>query len=237
LVCLRLPISNRSRHFCQLVPPTLVEPVARWLDSDIWETVLQPATGLTIPRGDEGETEISSPVTNLDNMSFQECVIRLPVNHYGLVLLKMEESCGPAFLGALETAIPYMSNIAPIMGEVWGGVECWGERADTGTRWRVLPQSGCKEGLELGRVWSELCAEAVEASEVFPVREGGVGCGSVTGETRGRIMEAREKTRAKLLIRALEEFRPQKARPVWSWRQRDKFTAWLPVFHPVQFSL
>jgi hypothetical protein len=98
-----------------------------------------------------------------------------------------------------------------------------------------LLQSGCREGLELRRVWSELCAEAVEAaewlgedvSEVFQVREEGVGCRSVTGETRGNV-EVREKTRAKLLIRALEQFRPQKARPVWSWRQRDKLsTAWL----------
>ena len=41
------------------------------------------------------------------------------------------------------------------------------------------------------------------------------------------LVEAREKTRGKLLIRALEQFRPKKARPVWSWRQRDKLsTAW-----------
>ena len=66
-----------------------------------------------------------------------------------------------------------------------------------------------------------MCAEAVEESEwlgeevteIFQLREKGVGCGSVTGETRGKIVEAREKTRAKLLIRALEQFRPQKARP------------------------
>jgi hypothetical protein len=148
----------------------------------------------------------------------------------------MEETCGPAFLGALETAIPYMSEIGPIMEAVWGGVECWGDRVDTGTRWRVVLQSGCREGREIRKVWTELCAEAVEVAawlgedvkEVFQVREEGVGCGSVTGETRGKIVEAREMTRSKLLIRALEEFRPQKARPVWSWRQRDKLsTAWL----------
>ena len=148
----------------------------------------------------------------------------------------MEETCGPAFLGALETAIPYMSDIAPLMEGVWGGAECWGDGADTGTRWRVLLQSGCREGLELRRVWSHLCAEAVEASdllgeevkEVFQVREEGVGCGSVTGETRGKVVEAREMTRAKLLKQALEQFRPQKAWPVWSSRQRDKLSiAWL----------
>ena len=51
---LRLSISNRFGYFCQLVPPSLVEPVARWLDSAIWERVLQPATGLTIPRAGGG---------------------------------------------------------------------------------------------------------------------------------------------------------------------------------------
>ena len=117
----------------------------------------------------------------------------------------------PCFLGAMETDIPFMSDIAPMMVGLWGGGECWGERADTGTRWRVLLQSGCREGLGLRRVWSELCAEAVEAAEclgeevleVFQVREDGVGCGSVTGETRGKLVEAREKTRSKLLIKAL----------------------------------
>ena len=77
----------------------------------------------------------------------------------------MEEICGPAFIGALETAIPYMNEIAPMMNTVWGDGECWGERADTGTRWRVLLQSRCREGLELRRGWSKLCVEAVEAAE------------------------------------------------------------------------
>ena len=53
---LRLSISNRVGYFCQLVPPSLVEPVARWLDSAIWERVLQPATGLTISKGRWGNS-------------------------------------------------------------------------------------------------------------------------------------------------------------------------------------
>ena len=95
---LRLSISNRFGYFCQLVPPSLVEPVAKWLDSAVWERVLQPATGLTIPRGHGGETVISCPVTSLDNLSFQEWVIRLPVKQYGWGIRKMEETCGPAFI-------------------------------------------------------------------------------------------------------------------------------------------
>jgi hypothetical protein len=70
-----------------------------------------------------------------------------------------------------------------------------------------LLQSGCNEELEMRRVLTQLCAEAVEVAEwlreevmeVFQVREEGVGCGSVTGETRCKLVEAREKTKAKLL--------------------------------------
>jgi hypothetical protein len=39
--------------------------------------------------------------------------------------------------------------------------------------------------------------------EVFQVSEEGVGCGSVSGETRGKLVQAIEQTRAKLLIKAL----------------------------------
>jgi hypothetical protein len=74
-----------------------------------------------------------------------------------------------------------------------------------------------------------------EGMEVFQVRGEGVGCGVVTGETRDELVETREMTRAKLLNKALEEFRPQKARSVWSWRQRYKLsTVWmlaLPLPH------
>ena len=124
-----MSISNIFGYFCQLVPPSLVEAVARWLDTAIWERVLGPATGLNIPRGEEGDSVISCPVTGLDNMSFQEWVIRLPVKQYGWGLRKMEETCGPAFLGALETAIPYMAgrgNICPQLEQIWGGIDCWG---------------------------------------------------------------------------------------------------------------
>ena len=66
---------------------------------------------------------------------------------------------------------------------------------------------------------SELLGREVE--EVFQV-------GSVTGGTRGKIVESREKTRALLLSKALDEYRPRKARPAYSWRQRDKLsTTWI----------
>ena len=54
------------------------------------------------------------------------------------------------------------------------------------------------------------------------------GEGSVSGETRGKLVSAREKTRAALLVKALAEHRPIKDRPAWAWKQRDKISsAWL----------
>ena len=45
----------------------------------------------------------------------------------------MAETCGPAYLGALETAIPYMATkdkLFPTRELEWVGEECWGEAVD-----------------------------------------------------------------------------------------------------------
>ena len=56
----------------------------------------------------------------------------------------------------------------------------------------------------------------------------GLGYGSVNGNTKGNIVEAREKLRAQLLNKALSLHQPRKARPVISWKQRDKISSsWL----------
>ena len=85
------------------------------------------------------------------------------------------------------------------MEGAWGGRECWGGVADSDTRWRVVLQSGCREGRELREVWSKLKREAVESAdwlgreveEVFIPSVEGVGDGSISGETRGKIVKAR----------------------------------------------
>ena len=82
---LRLSISHRFEYFCQLSHPTLVEPVAEWLDTAIW-SILETATGLTIPRGPAGGMVISCPVTGMDNLSYQEWLVRLQVKLYMAVL-------------------------------------------------------------------------------------------------------------------------------------------------------
>ena len=63
---------------------------------------------------------------------------------------------------------------------------------------------------------------------MFTIPLVGIGEGSVSGDTRGEMVSAREKTRALLLAKALSLHRPKKARPAWAWRQRDKISSsWL----------
>ena len=133
-----------------LVPPSLSEPVAAELDKELWKA-LEAATDFMVPRGEEeGGYCLRVPeVPAMDSCSYQECVVRLPVRLYGWGLSSRKDSCGPAYLGTLETAVPYMagmSNICPPLAQSWGGQECWGEAADPTDRWRVLLASGCREG-------------------------------------------------------------------------------------------
>ena len=55
----------------------------------------------------------------------QEWVMRLLVRLHGWGFRSRAKTCGPAYLGALETAIPYMAAIdkmCPVREEEWGGV-------------------------------------------------------------------------------------------------------------------
>ena len=60
---------------------------------------------------------------------------------------------------------------------------------------------------------------------MFTVSVVGLGEGSVTGVTRGKIVSSREKTCALLLAKALEDHRPKHDRAAWAWRQRDKISS------------
>ena len=212
--------------------------MAAWLDTAMWR-VLEVATGFKIPRGEEGDMVIRCPVDGLDKMTYQEWLVRLPVKLYGWGLRSLEETCGPSYLGALETAVPFMAardEVCPQLADVFGGRESWGEEAPVESRWRVMLQSGCLEGQEMRRVWTRLVGQASEAAvwvgreveEVFTGSLEGVGEGSVCGGTRGKIVGALERTKSLVLSRSLQLHRPQKARHVWAWRQKDKISsAWL----------
>ena len=89
---LRLSILPRFQYWCQHVEPSLCEPVAAWLDSQLW-TVLEAATGLNIPWGDrreEGDLVVEVPVTGLGGRSFQHWAIR----PHGWGFRSLQEICG-----------------------------------------------------------------------------------------------------------------------------------------------
>ena len=163
----------------------------------------------------------------------------MPARLYGWGFRSLADTCGPAWLGMLETALPFMAGrgqICPQLGDAWGGEECWGERAPKEERWRKVLDSGCAEGTELRRVWGRLFREAQLTAawlgeEVPPVLATpllGLGDGSVTGATRGKVITAVENLRAKALDKALQEVRPKSTRAAWAWKQRDKVSsAWL----------
>ena len=118
-----------------------------------------------------------------------------------------------------------------------GGEECFGEEA-AGDRWRVMLGSGCREGVELRRVWSYLQEEECQAAtwleqdmqENIGQQVEDVGGSSRDGSTRGKVAEERDKTWANLVKKGLEmhPIQNRSNRPVWSWLQRDKLSAaWL----------
>ena len=237
---LRLSISTRFQYWMQLTPPSLCEPVARGLDNALW-SILESACGFKIPRGgEEGGLELRIPdVPALDHQSFQEWAIRLPARLHGWGLRSLEDSCGPAYLATLETAIPFMTGpkgICTQLSNFWGGEECWGEGAPPDTRWRQVLISDCSMAGEMKRSWGKIQQEAQQAClwlqeplpEALSSQLAGLGDGSTSGETRKRLVEAIECTRAKVLAKALELVRPTSTRAAWAWKQRDKVSsAWL----------
>ena len=80
----------------------------------------------------------------------------------------MEQSCGPAYLGPLEAAIPYMAakgKVCPQLAEMWGGEECWGQDGQTEDRWRGILNSGCRDGNEIKRIWTKIQLEAQASAD------------------------------------------------------------------------
>ena len=88
-------------------------------------------------RGQEGDVVVNLPVQGLGGRSFQHWAVRLPVKLHWWGFRSLEEMCTPAFLGTLETSIPRMKDISPIMVGNWGGNDCWGSGAAFDSRWSV----------------------------------------------------------------------------------------------------
>ena len=105
--------------------------------------MLESTTGLKIPRNEKREAVVRCPVANLDGKSYQEWVVRLPIKLYDWGLRSLQETCGPAYLGALDSHPLYGCQGQHGVGQVectpsvWlsggdrteEGLECYSERA------------------------------------------------------------------------------------------------------------
>ena len=238
----RCSIMHRFDYWLQMSYPSVVEPIASWLDTELWK-VLESATGLSIPRSSTNSPwncVLPIPVMERDKQTFQEWVVRLPVRLGGFGIRSLQDTSSIAFLGALEQAVPAFQGergVCHQLSNIFGGDECFGEDA-TGDRWRVMLASDCREGKELRRLWRNLQEEERQAASWLDIdmqenlgqRVGEVGGVSRDGSTRGKVAEERDVTWAKLVRKGLEMHPKQDRtnRPVWSWLQRDKLSAaWL----------
>ena len=165
---LRLSLVARFGYLQQHVEPSLCEPVARELDEALWK-ILEAACGFDIPRGaEQGGLCLQIPeIAALDGSSYQEAVIRLPARLYGWGLRSLQENCAPAFLGTLETVLPFMGGPGGICTQLevlWGGLECWGEEAGKEDRWRRVIASNSSIGREVTKAWGKIRLEAAQAA-------------------------------------------------------------------------
>ena len=74
---LRCSITSRFDYWLQMSYPSVVEPVATWLDAQLWK-VLESATGLTIPRTSSNtpwNCVLPIPVMERSTQTFQEWVV------------------------------------------------------------------------------------------------------------------------------------------------------------------
>ena len=235
-----LLISSTQQKFgywLSLQYPSDVEDSAARLDSILWN-MFENATGLHIPRGQEGagvECVLNIPVDTQRDQSFQSLMARLPIKERGMGLRSMVSSIPAAFLGSCEMALPFFTGEGgqcQLLQGVLGDIRESGE----GQRWAQLLQSGSRTGTEFRLCWEKLQLEGRECSAFLgerldshlavPVE--GLGEGRTDGSTRQLVTSQLEKLRAKVLSRALTLHPDQTARPVWGWPQFDKFScAWL----------
>ena len=118
-------ISKKLSYHLSLQYPSDIRPHAVRLDQILWD-MLQSATGLQIPRKDEGlgvECVPQVPVRGLQGLSYQEWLVRLPIRERGMGQRSLVDTCPAAFIGSVEMALPYFTGeggICPLLERLWG---------------------------------------------------------------------------------------------------------------------
>ena len=122
-------------------------------------------------------------------------------------LRSFDEVCYPAFLGAMEQALPRLhTGFCKVVESVVGGADDFGEEASGISRWRTLLTSGSRVGQEFEAAWRSLKSEAEVAAQWLgqelegPLAADVASAGetSTSGKTRHLIVEQREKTMGRL---------------------------------------
>ena len=134
LSCIGYHVSNdaythRYDKGLQLCRLSDMQPVAIWLNQQLWN-ILQQTVGFSIPRRGEGRGwDIVLQVPGRDQRTYQELVVRQPIKTGGIGLRSLVETSPVAYLGALDTAIHSVcreDKISPLLQDVVGGDESWG---------------------------------------------------------------------------------------------------------------
>ena len=230
-------VSQKFSYHQSLQYPSDIRPHAERLDTILWG-MLEAATGLHIPRGEEGlgvECVLQVPVRGLEAHSYQQLLARLPIRERGMGVRSLVETCPAAFLGGVEMALPFITGeqglcplLEPLVGDIRG--------ADPASRWRTLTTAGSRTGREFLGAFNTLQEEATdcclflgeELEGMMSVGVEGLGEGRVDGSSRALLTQQREKLRARVMFRALKEHPDQTARPTWVFPQLDKTScAWL----------
>ena len=105
-------VSQKLSYHLALQYPTDIAAAAERLDSILWG-MLEEATGLHIPRAEEGlgvECVVAPPVRGLEEQSFQAHLVRLPVRLGGLGLRSLVDTSPAAFLGSVEMTLPHFGG-------------------------------------------------------------------------------------------------------------------------------
>ena len=218
-------------YHLSLCYPSDMEVAAREMDNRLW-FMLQKAAGFSIPRVDEGrgvECCPSPPIRRWNGRSYQDLMVRTPVRLGGMGYRSVSETSLVAFVGGVEQALSHFmgeGGVCHQLGPVLGNLQ------NSNTRWRSMLESGCRTGEELTWAWDTLRREATESSRYLDrdmegplvVEVEGAGNGSRDGSTRRKVTTWLEDTRAAVLVKSLELFPDQTARPVWVHPQLDKLS-------------
>ena len=166
---LKWSVWARFEYWLQHCYPSVTIPAAEELDRQLW-SLLETVFGFSIPCHGSLATRawdcvLRVPLEGRQDWTFAAWLLRQPVKLGGLGLRSYAELCRPAFLGAVEHALPRLhKDFCPLLAPVVGGVESFGEEADSVGRWQVLLQSGSPCGREFMLAWTGMRQEAAEGA-------------------------------------------------------------------------